>query len=107
MRTSSPLAPLDEEELAIKAFFTWKRGKASTDTQRDRISEAEETCNTNMWSLDDLKDMNQHDSGVYKLAMQAGLPDGLARGFKKDLKIFKPQWKRSREEAMLIMGVGQ
>ena len=44
-----------------------------------------------MWSLDDLKDMNQHDSGVYKLAMQAGLPDGLARDFKKDLKIFKPQ----------------
>ena len=91
MRTSSPLALLEEEELAIKAFFTWKRGKALTDTQRDRISEAEEACNTHMWSLDDLKDMNKHDSRVYELVMEAGIPDGLARGFKKDLKTFKHQ----------------
>ena len=48
MRTSSPLAPLEEEELAIKAFFTWKRGKALTDTQRDRISKAEKTYNTHI-----------------------------------------------------------
>ena len=106
-RTSSPLASLDEEELAIKAFFTWKREKTSTAEQKNRISEAEETYNTNIWTLKDLKKMNKLNSKVYELAMEAGIPDGLARGFKRDLKAFKPQWKRSREEAMLIIGVGQ
>ena len=42
-----------------------------------------------MWNLDDLKDMNTHDSRVYELVIEAGILDGLARGFKKDLKIFK------------------
>ena len=60
-----------------------------------------------MWNLNDFKDINKHNSRVYEFVMEAGIPDGLARGFKKDLKTFKPQWKRSREEAILIMKVGQ
>ena len=58
--------------------------------QKDRISEAEKTYNTYIWSLDDLKDINKHDSRVYELVIETGISDDLAKGFKKDLKIFKP-----------------
>ncbi len=34
--------------------------------------------------------MNKHDSRVYELVIKTGISDGLTRGFKKDLKIFKP-----------------
>ncbi len=44
-----------------------------------------------MWSLDDFKDINKYDSRVYELVMEVKIPDSLTRGFKKDLKTFKPQ----------------
>jgi len=90
-RASSPLTSFDEEELAIKTFFTWKREKTSTIELKNRISEAEEAYNTNMWTLEDLKEINKPNSRIYELAIEAGIPDGLARGFKRDLKTFKPQ----------------
>ncbi len=43
-----------------------------------------------MWTLEDLKEMNKPNSKVYELVMEAGIPDGLVRGFKRDLKAFKP-----------------
>ena len=57
---------------------------------KDRISEAEKVCNTNMWTLEDLKEINKFNSRVYELVIEVGIPDGL-RGFKRDLKTFKSQ----------------
>ena len=50
--------------------------------------------------------MIKSNSRMYELAIEAGIPDGLVRGFKRDLKTFKPQWKRSREETILIIEIG-
>ena len=88
-RVSSPLASFDKEELAIKTFFTWKREKTSTVELKDRISEAEEVYNINMWTLKDLKEMNKSNSRVYELAIEIGILDNLIGDFKRDLKTFK------------------
>ncbi len=42
-----------------------------------------------MWILEDLKEMNKSNSRVYELAIEAGIPDGFIRDFKRDLKTFK------------------
>ncbi len=34
--------------------------------------------------------MNKFNSRMYELVIEAGIPDGLTRGFKRDLKTFKP-----------------
>jgi hypothetical protein len=32
-------------------------------------------------------------TGQYKKAMELGIPDGLARQFRKDIRSFKPVWR--------------
>ena len=44
-----------------------------------------------MWTLEDLKEINKSNSRAYELAIKTEIPDDLARDFKKNLKIFKPQ----------------
>jgi hypothetical protein len=56
---------------------------------KDRIDQAYETIKEQMWSFDDLKVMADTNSDLYKLVIAEGIPDGLARRFKKDLKAFK------------------
>jgi len=49
-----------------------------------------------MWTTDDLKDMADSTSGIYRTAIQLGVPDGMARAFKEDLKLFKPAWREAK-----------
>ena len=35
-------------------------------------------------------------SRIYRLAVDKGLPDGVARSLKDDLKVFKPRWREAR-----------
>jgi len=46
--------------------------------------------NAQMWSTNDLKDMTDSTSAIYRTAIQVEVPDGMARAFKEDLKLFKP-----------------
>ena len=49
-----------------------------------------ETVQSEMLSINDLMIMADPHSAIYQLARQLGVPDGLARAFKADLKEFKP-----------------
>lgn len=46
-----------------------------------------------MWGIDDMKAMADTSSEVYKYARSIGLPDGLIRSLKADLRVFKSQWR--------------
>jgi len=49
--------------------------------------------NAQMWSTNDLKDMADSTSAIYRTAIQVGVSDGMTRAFKEDLKLFKPAWR--------------
>ena len=60
-----------------------------------------------MWGLDDMKAMADTSSDIYKHAMNAGLPDGLIRGLKADLKEFKGLWRETYQHARNLNNLGQ
>jgi len=55
------------------------------------------------WSLQDLKDRHNSKSAIYSLAVELGIPDGMARRFKTELARFKETLKLEREVAMIIV----
>ena len=50
-----------------------------------------------MWTIEDLKKMEDSTTELYRLAVTNNIPDGLARGFRRDLAIFKPEYRATRE----------
>jgi len=40
---------------------------------------------------------------MYRTAIQLGVPDGMARSFRRDLKTFKPQWCQAKD----LLHIGQ
>ena len=50
------------------------------------------------WSVDDLKEMEDDKSAMYRRAIAAGITDGFARRFAAELRAFK-QIHRTEEEA--------
>lgn len=47
--------------------------------------------------------MEDVSTTMYRVAIQMGVPDALARRFKSDLKLFKPEWR----QAKALLGLGQ
>ena len=67
--------------------------------RRQRVLDIIAIVDAQMWSLEDLKNILNTSSMLYCTAIQAGIPDGMARSFKEELRIFKPQW---RQAALLL-----
>ena len=59
-----------------------------------------------MWGLDDMKAMADTSSELYKRAIDAGLPEGLIRGLKVDLKEFKSLWREVIQPARALDALG-
>ena len=57
------------------------------------------------WSVDDLKAMEDGKSAMYQRAIDAGISDGFARRFGRDLQAFKRVY-REQEEAAHVLGGG-
>ncbi|MCJ1470105.1 hypothetical protein MMC07_008750 [Pseudocyphellaria aurata] len=85
VRCSSPLTGREEEKEAMKQFFQWRLQQTSQEMVKTKINEAYNVSLREMWSLDNLKEMEDTSSERYKLTISRGIPDGLARGFCKDL----------------------
>ena len=90
------MADLDEEESAIDIFFRWKMDKTQRDDIKDRIRDVYRVVISQMWIFDDLKRMEDSISSVYKIVREEGIPDGLVRGFKRDINMYKSEYKVSR-----------
>ena len=82
---------LEDEEAAIESFFRWRIERTKLPLQRHIVENAHQTVLCQMWTLDDLKTMENVKSDLYKLAIQQGIPDGLARSFRRELAIFMSQ----------------
>ena len=102
-RNSSPIDTPNEEGKVIEAFFEWKKSRVGKSAWRDRIADVQRIADREMWSIDDLKTMADPSSIMYKIAMQKEVPDAMARGFKADLKAFKPEWQHLK----VLMALGQ
>ena len=55
-----------------------------------------------MWIFDDLKRIEDSTSSVYKIVREEGIFDGLARGFKRDINMYKPEYKVSRNMLRMV-----
>ncbi len=94
---SSPIGSPEEEESVIEQFFLWKIARATRQAAKDKIAEVRRLVDNQMWSIDDLKEMSDTTSSIYRTAIQLGVPDGMARSFRGDLKTFKPQWRQAKD----------
>ncbi len=47
-----------------------------------------------MWFTNDLKDMTDSTSAIYRTAIQVEVSDEMTHVFKKDLKLFKLIWRK-------------
>ena len=92
----SPIGPSEEEELIIQQFFTWKMGNTQSERTKEKLRQVSDTIKAEMWSIYDLATMSDSQSNMYRLARELGIPDGLARGFKADLREFKPQYRQAK-----------
>jgi len=45
---------------------------------------------------------NPTTSSVYKIVREEGIFDGLARGFKRDINMYKPEYKVSRNMLRMV-----
>jgi hypothetical protein len=104
-RPSSPVTTPEHEEDAITLFFRWKEGRYRLEEGKETIRNALRTVRREMWSIDDLKAMEDNTTVQYKRAMEVGLPDGLARQFHRDWRAFKPTWRTGR--VLLSLGERQ
>ncbi|KAL8646119.1 MAG: hypothetical protein Q9226_007009, partial [Calogaya cf. arnoldii] len=91
---------------SFEEFFIWKARKATNPRQRELIDQSYAVIVDNFWSIDDIKAMADTSSRIYELAMEAGIPDGMARAFKKELKAFKQPYREARHLVDMQAGGG-
>ena len=104
---SSPIGRSSEEDDIIEAFWQWKKESTTKPSRKLQIGQASAIIDDEMWGLDDMKAMADTSSEVYKRAIDAGLPDGLIRGLKGDLKEFKGLWRNTIQPARTLETLGQ
>ena len=82
----------------MEDFLNWKGEALQSQRAKDRWNGVKKIVQNEMWSLEDLRDMSETSSHIYKRAIQLGIPDGWARAFRTDLRTFKPQWRHGVDE---------
>ena len=89
-RHSSPIAPRDQNLQVIYDFFDWKKRQATgyPNIQR-RLAVAYATIQYEVWKVEDLKEMSDHNSYFHKRAIELDLPHGIITGFREDFRDFK------------------
>jgi len=104
---SSPIPVDGNDNDVVAAFFSWKIAEERrSDERRQQLIRARDTATEQYWSLQDLKDMHNSKSAIYSLAVELGIPDGMARRFKTELARFKETLKLEREVANSLSMLG-
>ena len=94
---SSPIASTrNEEENVLQEFFAWQISNSQGERARRRWIQVQEIVLDQAWTIDDLKGMSDPSSRIYQIGIDRGLPDGVARNLKADLKAFKPRWREAK-----------
>jgi hypothetical protein len=93
-RTSSPIDGNIDDGDVLHQFFEWKILNTRLVERRAKWERARDIVLENDWSIKDLHAMEAGRGAMYDRAITAGITDGLARGFKEELRSFKVVYRR-------------
>jgi len=96
LRSSSPVTGPHRMETAMIAFFEWKLTQTVSEVRRLAVISAQNVAYEKWWSFDDLKAMSNPQNDMYRRAIDSNIADGLARGFRNDIKLWKPIYKQQQ-----------
>jgi hypothetical protein len=106
-RTSSPIDTAEEDANILTSFFIWKLQSTRNVARYVKWEKARDIIMENDWSIRDLQAMEDGTSAMYNRAIQAGISDGFARGFREELHGFKEVYRRQQgvQEAEAIQAL--
>lgn len=100
---SSPFVPDSYDDTPIiDAYFKWKIERANIKTVKKQLPRLNDIVASQGWSIDELRMMEDNTSPEYRQAVQVGVPASFAKGFRSDLRLFKPEWKESEATSALV-----
>jgi hypothetical protein len=90
---SSPISGSSGDTRAVvKLFFEWLIAEQPEEDQDD-YKEAKAVAVNQKWTVNDLREMANPSSPLYKVAVGFGLKDGVVRHFREELRRFKKVYK--------------
>lgn len=110
-QSSSPINDTADEYDTLDSFFYWKVINTNSPERRYKWEQVKEIVFQHDWTIQDLKDMEDDKSAIYQRAIKAGISDGFARLFRRELQRHKGEvqhQQRVREqEVQAISALGQ
>lgn len=104
-QSSSPaVAGIGETDVVVM-FFNWEIEREINMDRRKQWETVKKIATKQWWNEADLKAMAIEGSSIYERAIRVGVPDGLARRFKKELALFKA-YRKEQEAAMSLSVMG-
>lgn len=91
---SSPISRDDSIDAIIESFFDWMLSRVTNLERRAKVQSAIQIARDQLWTLDDLKGMEDRDSYIYREAVEAGVPSSLARSFRQELRAYKQIYRQ-------------
>ena len=102
---SGPIANDRSPEWRVIAdYWHWKMAHAP-EAQRIVLERAKGIIDAQLWDMEDLKKMEDSSGSAYRRATELGVPDGLAKRFKKDFHDFKKVYRREYEAARVMNAI--
>jgi hypothetical protein len=98
----SPINGEDEDTIVLEAFFNWKIKTARTDALRIGLSRARLLVERELLAITDLRTMENPNSAAYKHAIASGMPEGLIRLFREELRTFKAIYRQEKAAQGLL-----
>jgi hypothetical protein len=105
-RKSSPISNELDDSQVLRRFFEHKTIGQIPEIA-DKWDRAWRIVNAADWSIADLKEMEDDKSAMYQRAITAGISDGFARRFGRDLRAFKRVHREQEEVANALVGNGK
>jgi hypothetical protein len=105
-RSSSSIDSNEDEYDTLAKFFTWKINSIKNQDRKKKWEDAQSTIFANDWSIRELRQMEDDKTPAYQRAIKAGISDGLARGFKRELRQYRQFVRRVHDEHAAAMALG-
>ena len=104
-RRSSPISTILSDREILKRFFESKARGQDAEGQ-EKIARVRRIVDDQDWTVTDLKEMKDRKSETYRLAVAAGISDGFARSFARNLRAFKMAHRQEEEAAQMLAHAG-
>jgi hypothetical protein len=106
-KSSSPIDIEEDDIDTLTAFFNWKTNTTKNPERMQKWEQTKQIVLANDWTIQELQHMEDGTCAMYQRAKKAGISDGFARGFRVELRKFKEQYRRLRDEAKAAWALNQ